>query len=653
MKNYLSKHKLLTIAVAGILIFSLMACLLQNSWGGVKTIVCNNRTMTEIADDIRSNNETSGKGIEISFTESDIYMMTYKILKPATATESTPAPAIVVMHGGLSNKDTYAPVYIELARRGFVVIAFDAMGHGKTDMQVDALTHNSMGMEAMAELAMSLPYVDEHNIGVTGHSWGNNGAAATINAINNGTSNPRIRAFLEAQGSLAIFDLQEGAIDDMIFGFSVGKYDEMDTIYWNAYTLPESPWANGWLAEFYPEYSETVAPMGVWYTADGPVELDEGVKIDANEARILYNPHNTHPAALFSKTAVGVNINFFYGAFGTPANARYISSADQTWPVFIAFAFLALLSWFLLAFALFKELLGTYSFKCLCGAQRLDDERLPSFKDPRQSVPTILMYAGLVAFSAATVGTLPTVGARLIPTSPFFASAAHTGSAYGFWSAVVALVAAGALIVIMYIKRFLYRKEGGHEVVGNPFAVAYVPLKEAAYNILLGFIVFAALYGILYAVEAIFGVNYVIATMDYTTVRMNKITVLFRYCALFFPFYFVNAVLCANTRFKDMPEWLSTALVSVGNVLGIGIWLVIQYTALISKGALANTAATSIATTIWAQLLPMVISPIVVRYTYKKTGNIWLGMSFNLFLFTMSVIGTGQYMTYPITLLGL
>lgn len=205
----------------------------------------------------------------------------------------------------------------------------------------------------------------------------------------------------------------------------------------------------------------------------------------------------------------------------------------------------------------------------------------------------------------------------------------------------------------MYIKRFLYRKEGGHEVVGNPFAVAYVPLKEAAYNILLGFIVFAALYGILYAVEAIFGVNYVIATMDYTTVRMNKITVLFRYCALFFPFYFVNAVLCANTRFKDMPEWLSTALVSVGNVLGIVIWLVIQYTALISKGALVNTAATSIATTIWAQLLPMVISPIVVRYTYKKTGNIWLGMSFNLFLFTMSVIGTGQYMIYPITLLGL
>jgi len=49
----------------------------------------------------------------------------------------------------------------------------------------------------------------------------------------------------------------------------------------------------------------------------------------------------------------------------------------------------------------------------------------------------------------------------------------------------------------------------------------------------------------------------------------------------------------------------------------------------------------------------MVMSPIIARYTYKKTGNVWIGAAFNLFLFTMSLIGTGQYMNYPITLFGL
>jgi hypothetical protein len=656
VKKFIKGNKLLVIGIIGILVFSLIACLLQNNFGGVKTIVCNNRTLTEIGEDINANNAITGKNIEVTFTTSDIYMMTYKILKPKNATESTPAPAIVAMHGGLSNKDTYAPVYVELARRGFVVLSFDAMGHGKTDMQVDELTHNTMGMEAMVELAMSLPYVDENNVGVTGHSWGNDGCVNVINSINNGTNNPRIRAFLEAQGSLPYIYLEEGAIDNMLFGFSVGKYDEMDTLYWGAYTLPEGEWANGWLAEIYDGYNETVAPLGVWYTADGPVELAEGTKLDANEARILYNPENTHPAALFSTTAIGVNINFFYGAFGTPAGAKYISSSNQIWPVFVTFLFLALISWFILSLGIIKLLLNTYSFKCLCkGKEKLAviDANLPTIKDPWQWIPMAIIYVGLVAFSAYTVGTLPTVGSRLIPNSSFFACAAHTGNAYGFWSSIVALVAACALIAVMYVKRFLYRKEGGPTVIGNPFEVAKVPLSEAVYNTFLAFLAFVAAYGVLYIIEAIFGVNYVIATMDYTTVRLNKIPVLFRYCMLFFPFYFVNAVLNANTRYKDIPEWITTAVVCIGNSLGIAIWLFIQYKSLFTTGLLADPNSSVICTTVWSLLLPMVMSPIISRYTYKKTGNVWLGAAFNLFLFTMSLIGTGQYMNYPITIFGL
>ena len=74
---------------------------------------------------------------------------------------------------------------------------------------------------------------------------------------------------------------------------------------------------------------------------------------------------------------------------------------------------------------------------------------------------------------------------------------------------------------MIYVKRFLYRKEGGPSVIGNPFGVAKVPLSEAVYNIFLAFLAFLVAYGILYIIEAIFGVNYVIATMDYTTVRLR------------------------------------------------------------------------------------------------------------------------------------
>ena len=252
----------LAVALAVCLLGSIFASLVQSGFGKVSVENYNNKTLTEIAGTIEANNAASGKNIAVSFSPSTTAKMTYKVLIPKNATPETPAPAVVIMHGGLSNKDTTAPVFIELARRGYVVIAFDAMGHGKTDKAVDALTHNTMGMEAMVELAMSMSCVDETQIGVTGHSWGNNGSAAVINAINLGTENPRINALLIAQGSLAVFDLQPGSMDGVIFGFSAGKYDEMDVTYFGSYNFTTTPFALSWIKEVYPAFDGTEVPVG-------------------------------------------------------------------------------------------------------------------------------------------------------------------------------------------------------------------------------------------------------------------------------------------------------------------------------------------------------------------------------------------------------
>lgn len=309
----------LAIALAVCLLGSTLASLIQSGFGAVSVQNYNNQTLKQIAEKIQENSAASGKNISVSFTDSATAKMTYKVLIPKNATAENPAPAVVIMHGGLSNKDTTAPVFIELARRGYVVIAFDAMGHGKTDKAVDGLTHNTMGMEAMVELAMSLPCVDENQVAVTGHSWGDQGSAAAVNVINLETENPRINAILIAQGSLAAFELQPEAAEGMTYGFSAGKYDEMDTIYFGSYNLASTPFAIGWIQAVYPAFDGTEVPLGVWFDADGALELAEGTKFPGVGGRVMYNPANTHPAALFSTTAIGTNINFFYGAFGTPS----------------------------------------------------------------------------------------------------------------------------------------------------------------------------------------------------------------------------------------------------------------------------------------------------------------------------------------------
>ena len=123
----------------------------------------------------------------------------------------------------------------------------------------------------------------------------------------------------------------------------------MDTLYWE-YTLPEGEWANGWLVEIYDGYNETVAPLG--YILQTDLGLRKA-QLDANEARILY-PGEYSSAALFSTTAIGVNINL-YGAFGTPAGKKY-QQFNQIWPVFVTFC-----SWLLSAGSFCRSASSNYS----------------------------------------------------------------------------------------------------------------------------------------------------------------------------------------------------------------------------------------------------------------------------------------------------
>ena len=56
--------------------------------------------------------------------------LTYKLYVPKTATEDTPAPGVLLLHGYQNDHETCAAYAIELARRGVVVMALDEYGHG-------------------------------------------------------------------------------------------------------------------------------------------------------------------------------------------------------------------------------------------------------------------------------------------------------------------------------------------------------------------------------------------------------------------------------------------------------------------------------------------------------------------------------------------
>ena len=80
--------------------------------------------------------QRSNGAVEVSeeTIETDLGTLHYKLYRPKTATEGTPAPAVLLLHGYQNDHETCDAYAIELSRRGVVVMALDEYGHGATDI---------------------------------------------------------------------------------------------------------------------------------------------------------------------------------------------------------------------------------------------------------------------------------------------------------------------------------------------------------------------------------------------------------------------------------------------------------------------------------------------------------------------------------------
>ena len=174
--EYLRKNKksllMLAIALAVILVSSFFASMVQSA--GYKSSVTDlrNETNSGVLYDANGNpTETKVQGKVASGI----------LFVPNTATEKNPAPAVVLTHGYLNNRELQLQNAIELARRGFVVLTIDRGGHGNNsiDEETSAMM-NTDGLYDSAKYVYNLPYVDKTRVGISGHSMGGYTTAMTL-----------------------------------------------------------------------------------------------------------------------------------------------------------------------------------------------------------------------------------------------------------------------------------------------------------------------------------------------------------------------------------------------------------------------------------------------------------------------------------------
>ncbi len=644
--EYLRKNKksllMLAIALAVILVSSFFASMVQSA--GYKSSVTDlrNETNSGVLYDANGNpTETKVQGKVASGI----------LFVPNTATEENPAPAVVLTHGYLNNRELQLQNAIELARRGFVVLTIDRGGHGNNEIDSDKnAMMNTDGLYDSAKYLYNLSYVDKARIGISGHSMGGYTTAMTL--------------VQDAKVGIISAGLIQGWSTFIAAGpnVSVGILKAMDDEFFFT-----SKFADG-TASISREYLHSTGaasfvgiPKTEWGTSKDSINIKSGDKyvggsvIDVTQGekasapfRVIYEANEIHPLNHFSVESAGYVVDFFYAAFGTPANNGVIGSGNQIWWVKEMFSLIGLAAFFFLIFPVVSLLLTLPCFASLRKTEELDlDVGLGSIKKGglHGITKTVTYFAGGVAtmlFGGFIFRKAYTTyaGKGMISPSDYFPQ--DTTGSVANWALVCAGFALFVMLVVWAINfgvGKLAKKLGKEEVaVGNPFRCAKIDLISFVKTALLTLLVVGLLYAVVFINWGIWTVDFRIWTLDVKVFNLNMIPTMFRYSWVFFIFYAISAMGNAGFRLKDLPEWATIAINAFFNAFGILLVILIQYITFRSTGVLWQKDMALGYIVVFPMVAVLAIATIISRVLYKKTGNIWLGAMINALLFTIITV---------------
>ncbi|MGX5653750.1 alpha/beta hydrolase family protein [Geodermatophilus nigrescens] len=237
--------------------------------------------------------QTDGGDVTVSdlrFTGNGGQTLSALLYVPDGVSAEAPAPAVLAVHGYINSRETQDAFAIELARRGYVVMALDQSGHGFSG---GAAFANGYGGPAALAYLHSLDIVDPDNIGLEGHSMGG------WTVLSAAAAYPDYYRSVVLQGSSTGSGVApEGSTEfPKNMALVYGSWEEFSLLMWET---PE------------PDQVQAGQKMQSVFGTDEPVETGRVYgSIDDGTARVVYRPTNTHPGLTFDPVAVGHTIDWF------------------------------------------------------------------------------------------------------------------------------------------------------------------------------------------------------------------------------------------------------------------------------------------------------------------------------------------------------
>lgn len=559
--------------------------------------------------------------------------MSALLFVPDSATSEDPAPAVVVSHGWFNNREMQDLNYVELARRGFVVMSIDMYGHGDSEWLVageEAVA--GTGMYDAVKLIHDLPYVDGDKVGVTGHS--NGGRAANFSVLEDNEAEDELISAVLLVDTDPIYQNPETGEWVNVYGsrdtgLIQAKYDEF---FFRTYD------ENGAVLTAPRDYLSTDNAQSFLHFGADPStfddERDAGVyydeRIDGSEAsRVIYSLDQIHPWTHTSATAAGDLVEFFDTVFDAPTS---IDPANQVWQWKVFFNTLGLIGFgiFLVAFA--RALVATKAFAAA---------RIPAVAPaPLASVATRLWFWGGLVVSAIVsavtyVWLSQNIFTGLVPpfiaqTPPYF---------IGLWAAINGVF---TLLVVFAAWWFTMRgKNAGLAARG-----LWQGWRAFGAGVAVALLTVVAAFGLVFVVDYFFQTDFRLWVLAVRAFTPDKIGPALMVLPLFVLYFVANSI--AINVFNRVTiagrEWINTALLAFFNAVGPLVLVIAQYVTFASSGHLIPGFGGIFSIWLFPVLVILPVAAIVSRKIYRETSNPYIGGL--IMAGTVAMVSASNTLTY-------
>lgn len=538
---------------------------------------------------------------DVRWAGSDGTMLSALLYIPDGVTVKNPAPAMLVIGGGDTNREAFQNWSLEFARRGFVVLNFDKYTEGYSEGVPMNREQGYGGPEALRYLH-SLDIIDHDNVGMVGHSMG--GSAITSAAYKYPDD---YKAMFVVGSSDPIMDKNVDPTALKNFAYICGIEDKCRT----------DPTA--------------VAPI---FGAEDLKSIEDGKlygSFEDGNARALYYVPYPHATQIVTPGPLRHILNWFNQAIPAP---NPIPPSNQIYLWRYLGSMIALIGFVIFLLPLGAILLRTPFFKSLV-------QPIPEFKGFTGkswwigAILTVLVLAGSLFIFVV-------LAQKLIPSSTFWFMG-RPKRIMG-WAVLTSLVT----IILILVNHYVLK--GDRNATAYNYGLTSQDGKVEWRNIGKAFLLAFCLFGIGYYVLILLFrwllVDFSVFEVAFRLLTPERSLIVLRYLV---PFIFSYIILGANLhglmRPKDGSKSLGREILI--NILLLAPWFLLWFPLYFGPkyagGPGFMASGQRIEDWIWAfpPMLTMVAA--ISTYFYHKTGRVYVGAFLNAILVAWSLVAGNMF----------